>query len=169
MVLDDGGHTFEQQIITTELLLDLINDHGMLVVEDTHTSYMDGFGLRRFSFIEYAKRFIDKINMRYHDFDKRTADDRVWSIQTFESFVAFHIRRSASKLDSEQTDNGGEYDSAEGYRYSDNEGLRLIDVLIRKLNFLKYVPGIRWLESRTRQYLINRQSKRRLKKFFTKD
>tara|TARA_R110000850_G_scaffold77904_19_gene168724 strand:- start:29407 stop:29517 length:111 start_codon:yes stop_codon:yes gene_type:complete len=36
------------------MLLDMINDKGMLVVEDTHISYMDGFGFRRFSFLEYV-------------------------------------------------------------------------------------------------------------------
>lgn len=46
ILLDDGGHTYEQQIITVERGLDLINDGGLLVVEDTHTSYMGGFGLK---------------------------------------------------------------------------------------------------------------------------
>ncbi|MEC8285532.1 MAG: class I SAM-dependent methyltransferase, partial [SAR324 cluster bacterium] len=36
IVLDDGGHTYEQQIITAESLLPFINDGGLLVVEDTH-------------------------------------------------------------------------------------------------------------------------------------
>ncbi|HAH46200.1 MAG TPA: hypothetical protein DCM07_15375, partial [Planctomycetaceae bacterium] len=169
VILDDGGHTFEQQIITTEMLLDIINDHGMLVVEDTHTSYMDGFGYRRFSFLEYVKRFIDKINQRYSEFDNTVADQRVWSIQTYESFVAFHINRNASNLISERTDNGGEYDSAEGYRYSDNQALKSLDVLVRKLNFLKYIPGIKWLDAKARSYFIVRKSKRRLKKYFSSD
>jgi hypothetical protein len=52
VVLDDGGHTYEQQIITTESLLKSMNDGGIIVVEDTHTSYMDGFGPRSKSFIE---------------------------------------------------------------------------------------------------------------------
>ncbi|QDT76674.1 hypothetical protein Mal35_00930 [Gimesia maris] len=116
----------------------------MLVVEDTHTSYMDGFGYRRFSFLEYVKRFIDKINQRYSQFDKTAADHRVWSIQTYESFVALHINRKASNIISERTDNGGEYDSAEGYRDSDNAALKSMDALVRKWNFLKYIPGSKW-------------------------
>lgn len=169
VILDDGGHTFEQQIVTTEMLLDIINDNGMLVVEDTHTSYMDGFGYRRFSFLEYVKRFIDKINQRYSQFDKTAADHRVWSIQTYESFVAFHINRKASNIISERTDNGGEYDSAEGYRYSDNAALKSMDALVRKLNFLKYIPGIKWLDAKVRSYFIVKKSKSRLKKYFSSD
>ena len=48
VVLDDGGHTYEQQIITTEMLLPMVRDHGILIVEDTHTYYMRGFGSRRY-------------------------------------------------------------------------------------------------------------------------
>jgi len=54
-VLDDGGHTYEQQIITTEMLIDSVKDGGVIAVEDTHTSYMDGFGAKKFSFMAYVK------------------------------------------------------------------------------------------------------------------
>lgn len=46
ILLDDGGHTFEQQIVTVESALPHIKDGGLLVVEDTHTSYMKEFGGR---------------------------------------------------------------------------------------------------------------------------
>ena len=49
VVLDDGGHTYSQQIITTESLLPYMKDGGLIVVEDTHTSYLDGFGDISFS------------------------------------------------------------------------------------------------------------------------
>mgnify|MGYP001454638828 CR=1 FL=1 len=67
ILLDDGGHTYEQQIITVESLLGSINDGGIILVEDTHTSYMSGFGPRRYSFIEYVKNKIDKINFRFYN------------------------------------------------------------------------------------------------------
>ena len=65
IVLDDGGHTYDQQIITTEMLLENLKDEGLLVVEDTHTSYMDGFGNEKYSFINYTKNMIDRINSRF--------------------------------------------------------------------------------------------------------
>ena len=39
VVIDDGGHTMQQQIVTAETLFPLIKDDGLLIVEDTHTSY----------------------------------------------------------------------------------------------------------------------------------
>ena len=73
VVLDDGGHTYEQQIITTECLLDSINENGILLVEDTHTSYMSGFGPKNRSFIDYVKRKIDSVNSRFGKFVKGLA------------------------------------------------------------------------------------------------
>ena len=77
VVLDDGGHTYEQQIITTESLLSSMNDGGIILVEDTHTSYMSGFGPKSKSFIEYTKMLIDKINMRYGNFSDHPSERRV--------------------------------------------------------------------------------------------
>jgi cephalosporin hydroxylase len=44
LLLDDGGHTNRQQIVTTFHSLDLIKDGGLIIVEDTHASYMKEFG-----------------------------------------------------------------------------------------------------------------------------
>ncbi len=116
IVLDDGGHRYEQQIITTEILLDNIKDGGLLVVEDTWSSYVKSFGLQKHSYIEYIKAFIDKLNYRYKHFrNKFKHDKRVWSIQVFESIVAFKINRQATKLLSEIIINDGIDDKAEFY------------------------------------------------------
>lgn len=145
VVLDDGGHTYEQQIVTTECLLSNINDGGMLVVEDTHTSYQEGFGFERHSFINYVKRFIDKINMRFSGLDDFKADKRVWSIEVFESIVAFNVNRLASCLESIQVDNGGFDDRANDFRYKDNVYAEKYIALIKVFSFLKQIPGAKRL------------------------
>ena len=65
LLIDDGGHTMKQQIVTFEHLYDHIVDDGIYLCEDTHTSYWKryGGGLRKKrSFIEYSKNFIDFLN-----------------------------------------------------------------------------------------------------------
>jgi hypothetical protein len=55
----------KQQINTFEELFPHIEDTGVYLCEDCHTSYSDSFGggyKRRGSFIEYSKYFIDYIN-----------------------------------------------------------------------------------------------------------
>jgi hypothetical protein len=65
ILLDDGGHTMEQQIVSYEELFDHITPNGVYACEDLHTSYWDEFGggyKRKGTFIEYSKDFIDYIN-----------------------------------------------------------------------------------------------------------
>jgi cephalosporin hydroxylase len=98
VVIDDGGHTYLQQIITTECMLENISDGGVLIVEDTHTSYMENFGDRKSSFINYVINSIHKINSRFSGANKTQEDTRVLSLQIFESVVAFHVDTKKSSL-----------------------------------------------------------------------
>ena len=72
IVIDDGGHMMHQQITSFEHLWPHISDKGLYLVEDTHTSYWPGFGggfQEEASFIEYAKRLVDRMHSWYTDQD----------------------------------------------------------------------------------------------------
>ena len=103
ILIDDGGHNYIQQIVTAECTLENISDGGMLIVEDTHTSYLEGFGNTSLSFINYCKIWVDKINARFGALENRggRVDKRVWSVEFFESIVVFKINRVASEMKSE--------------------------------------------------------------------
>lgn len=63
IVIDDGGHTMEQQIVSFEELWPSLSDGGVYLAEDLHTSYWDEFGggfKREGTFIEYVKNLIDQ-------------------------------------------------------------------------------------------------------------
>ena len=65
ILIDDGGHTMRQQIISFEMLFDHIKEDGVYLCEDLHTSYWVNYGggyKRRGTYIEYSKRFIDFLN-----------------------------------------------------------------------------------------------------------
>ena len=65
VLIDDGGHTMEQQIATYEELFPLVAPDGVYLIEDLHTSYWKKWGggyQRKRTFIEYSKNFIDQIN-----------------------------------------------------------------------------------------------------------
>ena len=166
IVLDDGGHTYEQQIMTTESVIPFINDGGVIIVEDCHTSYMKKFGFRKLSFINYAKKLIDNINKRYVEFDNKTSEIRVWSIQFFESIVALHINFYATSIPSEVIFNQDKEVKAEDFRYdsypifidkleklSQNKRFKIIKVFIRL--FRKLLLNIYHLKIylRLRKYL----------------
>lgn len=65
IIIDDGGHQMEQQITSLKFLFGHLNNGGIYLVEDLHTSYWKeyngGYRCGR-TFIEYAKGLIDELN-----------------------------------------------------------------------------------------------------------
>jgi len=159
IVLDDGGHTYDQQIITTEMLLENIKDGGLLVIEDTHTSYMKGFGATKYSFINYTKNMIDKINRRFSKLSDDKNEKRIWSIEIFESIVAFCVNKKHSSLVSEPTDNGGKNDNSIDYRYEDNQAIKDLEYINK---FLKYIPGFKFIIKQLKFFLLKVNSKSKI-------
>ena len=80
VVLDVGGHTYEQQIMTTELLKVHIKDGGLIVIEDTHTSYQNGFGFKSVSFLKYVQKKIDQLHYRLKSLNKEENEKDIWNI-----------------------------------------------------------------------------------------
>jgi len=73
ILIDDGGHTMTQQIVSFEVLYSQIRDGGIYLCEDLHTSYWIEYGggyKKPGSFIEYSKNFIDYLHA-WHSSDKR--------------------------------------------------------------------------------------------------
>jgi len=114
IILDDGGHTMEQQKVSFEMLYSKVKDGGLYIVEDTHTSYWYEFhgGVKKpGTFIEHAKDMIDSL---YEDHvvnkDKIITNDitrNVNAISFYDSVVvfeklerknAFHIRRGEETI-----------------------------------------------------------------------
>lgn len=65
VVIDDGGHTMDQQIVSAETLFPYVTDGGAYLVEDCHTSYWDSYGGgrgREGTFMEWVKTRLDDIH-----------------------------------------------------------------------------------------------------------
>lgn len=65
IVLDDGGHTMAQQIVSFEELYPHVRRDGLYVCEDLHTSYWKEWGgayRSPYTFIEYSKQLIDQLH-----------------------------------------------------------------------------------------------------------
>ena len=122
VLLDDGGHTFRQQIITCEQVMLSIKDGGLLIIEDTHSSYMSEFGgPSTRSFVSYAKNIVDGINYRSGNLKTKTYQGSIFYVSFFESIVAFHINRELSRVKSVPVKNEGEALAAVDFRHFDNQ------------------------------------------------
>ena len=97
IVLDDGGHTNEQQIVTLNKSIPNVRDGGLVIVEDTHTSYMNNFGNpSKYSFVNYAKFIVDSINSRFPNLKlpQNQFKDCVYNVSFYESIICFRIDRA---------------------------------------------------------------------------
>lgn len=77
ILIDDGGHTMRQQIVTFEEMYGAVKDDGVYLCEDLHTSYWLKYGggdRRPGTFIEYSKRLIDRLNA-WHSEERRLQVD----------------------------------------------------------------------------------------------
>jgi len=171
LLLDDGGHSFEQQIVTVEGVLANMKDGGLLVVEDTHTSYMPDFGgPSRYSFVEYAKNIADGINNRFERFTDKPAERTIHNVRFFESIIAFEISKELAAKPCELLSNDGVSSDAVDYRHADNKTIRQIGALgADRINFVKNMPLIGPLAVKVFQsikYFTSSRSNSKLKRFF---
>lgn len=91
ILLDDGGHTFLQQITTVDFMINAIVPDGLVVVEDTHTSYIKEFApISGSTFIDYAFSIVHGINYRF-GMSGSSYEIKVYSVQFFESIVVIRI------------------------------------------------------------------------------
>ena len=96
LLIDDGGHGMDQQIITMEELYGGVAKNGTYFVEDTHTSYWAesyGGGYKRpGTFMEYSKNLIDQLNAWHSESDSLRVDDftrTTASMHFYDSIVVF--------------------------------------------------------------------------------
>ncbi len=172
--MDDGGHTFEQQIITVHNCIPNINDEGLIVVEDTHTSYFKSFGYpSKYSFIEWTKKLIDNINSRFPSVKVSVLqyNKYIYSITAFESIISFKINRKKC-FENESTSNDGITSNAADFRYEGSKiaNINIFEQRISKiLNWLKYISIIKLIKNKlfeSVKILLTKKELIKLKRFF---
>ena len=144
VVLDDGGHTFQQQIITVESSMGHINPGGKIIVEDTYTSYQKEYGYpSKYSFTNYAFNLVDGINLRTPKIkSNKNKNELISNISFFESIVSFNFGSDESNDLAEGIPNNGAIleKKADSLRYADKPRLTRISNLIVALKFLQNIP-----------------------------
>ena len=104
ILIDDGGHYMDQQIVSYEELFSHIKNNGVYLCEDLHTSYWPKWGgghRKSDTFIEYSKNFIDYLHafhskqssLKVNSFT-RSAD----SIHYYDSIIVIEKRNREKPL-----------------------------------------------------------------------
>jgi len=157
VLIDDGGHTNDQQIVTLSKAVDHIKDDGVIIVEDVHTSYMKEFGNpSNFSFMSYAKRIIDHVNGRHWGFAETGAPmaSRIFSMEFYESVVVLNVSRERSKI-STLLINGGAESSTLDYRFNNTFSSQMMNRIAPPRGLLKsLLKRARLLETIIRNWTL---------------
>lgn len=99
ILIDDGGHTMRQQIVSYEELFDHVKSDGVYLCEDLHTSYRLTYGgghKRHGTFIEYSKNFIDFLNAFHSEQSSLKVNNftrSVFSISYYDSILVVEKRK----------------------------------------------------------------------------
>ncbi len=98
VLIDDGGHTNLQQITTFMESIENMNKGGIILIEDTHTSFMNYKGFNnpsKNSFINFSSNFIENIHRRNPMVKKKLnyLSKKIFSIEYFDSIVKINISK----------------------------------------------------------------------------
>ena len=100
VLIDDGGHSSVEQIVTVGCGLPHVRDGGVIIVEDTHTSYMPVHypAAARYGFMEFAAHVVDVMHARNPFVTEDLHDSAglgraIHSVEFHESLVIFHVDR----------------------------------------------------------------------------
>lgn len=102
ILIDDGGHTMNQQMASFEELFDIVRDDGVYLCEDLHTSYMKQYGgeYKGDTFIEYSKNLIDCLHTQYMETDNFIGNkysDNIKSITYYDSMAFIEKKKKTTK------------------------------------------------------------------------
>jgi hypothetical protein len=157
LLLDDGGHFHDQQIVTTLAAIPHVKDGGLVVVEDVHTSYMPDFhSPSKYTFVNFAKVLADRVNARFPKLliSPDELSKSIFSVTFYESIVSLRIDRKKSFVPS-SISNGGETSHAKDFRK--------IDLKQRHGQLFRLVKKI---ARKTRWRFLNDFLNRELKRYF---
>ena len=131
IILDDGGHKNLQQISTFFYSLPNIKDNGLIVIEDTVTSYIKkGFGNpSKYSFINFSTKIVELMYARNSILKKKHnyVSKSVYQVRFFESIVVFDINKKKCKI-SNAIYNKKNFISFNDYRHKSNS-IKLLEYL----------------------------------------
>lgn len=94
ILIDDGGHRMDEQIITFEELYDHVKENGVYLCEDMHTSYWEEYGggyKKKNSFVEYTKNLIDQLNAWHSETDEWGPDNLSRSAHSFHFYDSVFV------------------------------------------------------------------------------
>lgn len=118
VILDDGGHRNDQQIITVLNAIQHVRDGGLIIIEDTQTSFMKFESFQKYTFISFLKSKINDLYGRSNElnFPYSNFTSAVHSIEFFTGLCVLNVDRKRCMTTS-RIENGGKSTGSDDFRY----------------------------------------------------
>ena len=127
VLLDDGGHRNDQQIVTVKSALPHVLDGGQIIIEDTQTSFMKFESFKRYSFVSYLQNRIkslyarsDELNLVNDVFSKS-----IHSLEFFTGVCVLHINRKLC-ASTQRIENSGHRSHQSDFRYNTDSKMQSV-------------------------------------------
>ena len=139
ILVDDGGHTNLQQVTTLMESINYINHGGMIVIEDTHTSYMKNKGFKnpsKFSFINFSTSLIENLHRRNPMLKKELNmfSKKISSVEYYDSITVINIAKKKMNKTKNLENNRKLRNFFDDYRFkNEKENPKKINFLINLL------------------------------------
>jgi cephalosporin hydroxylase len=101
IIIDDGSHIMNHVIKSFNTLYPYLNNNGIYLIEDMHTSYWDEYegGLnKKSSVIEYSKTLIDSLNKEHIRNNTLSSLDNLFSIAYYDSIIVFEKKNISKNI-----------------------------------------------------------------------
>ncbi len=106
ILIDDGGHTMKQQIVSFENLFEKIKFGGLYLCEDNHTSYWFEFGggmKKKGTYLEFVKNLVDVMHLWYAgkntNIPNSDLKESIYAIHIYNSIVVIEKEKIAKPFD----------------------------------------------------------------------
>ena len=160
ILIDDGGHTNLQQITTFMESVNYINEEGKIIIEDTHTSYLNYKGFKnpsKYSFINFSSNLIENIHRRNPMLKKKMniISNKISSIEYYDSIVAFHFSKNKFSQAKNLKNNKLLETFFDDYRYKKKIDIKKKQNIVKKF-FSSKISKRSWIYRFYENYLINK-------------
>ena len=94
IIVDDGGHTMKQQIVSLKTLLPSVRSGGLYIIEDLLTSYRTEFGgkyLDPSTTIEFIKGLVDDVQSAAPP-KNTTIGNHIFSFEISDEICVFTVK-----------------------------------------------------------------------------
>jgi len=139
ILLDDGSHDYYDQILTLNKAVPNIRDNGIVIIEDTHTSYIKRFGYKTTkTFTDFIGRIISNMHKKHPQAEvskEKNIYDSIYKITSYESITAFYIDSNLNKIN-KPTMNHDKNIGSTDFRYSETVFGRLLSMADKNQDYL---------------------------------